>query len=115
MSSKTRRPRLRLRPRPRLESNDEEESSDEDERTLFYIPGQGINPEVLNFYLRKFLGEDSDVEPGKHPQVRSTCANKFGSIDNEQKSAQIGYYVRSRSGLTAVGPCDKAVRKADDH
>jgi len=104
----------RRRPRPRLESSDEE-SSDEDERTLFYIPGQGINFEVLDFYLKKFLGEDSDVEPGKHPHVRSTCANKFGSIDNEQKSTQIGYYVRSRLGLTAVGPCDKAVRKAHDH
>lgn len=64
------------RRRPRRESSDEE-CSYEDERTLYFIPAGGIDLDVLVFYLKKFLGHDSEAKPGKDPRVRSTCANSF--------------------------------------
>ena len=50
---------------------DEEE---DDERVLFFIPSAGIDIEVLVFYLKRFLGHDSDAEPGRHPKVRLSIA-----------------------------------------
>ena len=67
------------RRRPGREGSDEE-SSYEDERVLYFIPSPGIDLKVLVFYLKKFLGHDSDAEPGQHPKVRSTCANSFSVL-----------------------------------
>jgi hypothetical protein len=64
------------RRRPRRESSDEE-SNYEDERVLFFIPRGNIDLEVLVFCLKRFLGHDSDAEPGRHPKVTSICANSF--------------------------------------
>ena len=50
--------------------DDDNDMPDEDERVLFFIPSAGIDIEVLVFYLKRFLGHDSDASPGRHPQVR---------------------------------------------
>ena len=82
------------------------EDDEEDERVLFFIPSAGIDIEVLVFYLKKFLGHDSDAEPGRHPKVRMStakdmsCSRDFANgIQNRDID---GYFIRSRLGLSAV-------------
>lgn len=65
---------------------DNSDEDEDDERLLYYLPGDGINIEVLIFYIKLFLGHDSDAEPGNHPI--------HGDKD--------GYFIRSRFGLTPV-------------
>lgn len=48
---------------------DEDDEEEEDEKVLFFIPSRDINIEVLAFYLKQFLGHDSDTELGRHPRV----------------------------------------------
>lgn len=60
--------------------DDEMDLDDSDERVLFFIPSAGINIEVLVFYLKKFLGHDSDAEPGRHPRVSLSVA-RWNSAD----------------------------------
>jgi hypothetical protein len=62
----------RSKKQQRREDDEEEE---EDERVLFYIPSADINIEVLVFYLKLFLGHDSDAEPGRHPRVGSDSSS----------------------------------------
>jgi hypothetical protein len=66
--------------------DDSDDKEEEDERKLFYIPSDGIIIEVLVFYLKHFLGHDSDAEPGRHPTKRD----------------EDGYFIRSRLALTGV-------------
>ena len=63
------------------QDEDDMDLDDEDERVLFFIPSAGINIEVLVFYLKKFLGDDSDADPGRHPQVRLSVA-RWNSADH---------------------------------
>ena len=58
--------------RRRKVEEEEEEEDEEDERVLYFVPAQDIEIEVLVYYLRKYLGYDSDAEPGQHPKVAST-------------------------------------------
>lgn len=51
----------------------ESESDEEDDRVLYFVPSQDIDIEVLVYYLRKYLGNDSDAEPGQHPKVSKTA------------------------------------------
>jgi hypothetical protein len=60
--------------------SDGEDDEEFDERKLYFLPSNGINIEVLVFYLRSYLGNDADVEIGAH------C-----------------YFIRSRLGLSSVG------------
>jgi tetratricopeptide (TPR) repeat protein len=48
---------------------EEDYMDEEDERVLYFIPSSYINIEVLVFYLKQFLGDDSDAEPGVDLQV----------------------------------------------
>jgi hypothetical protein len=58
------------RHRRRKVQDDSSESDEEvDDRVLYFVPSQDIDIEVLVYYLRKYLGNDSDAEPGQHPQV----------------------------------------------
>lgn len=58
------------RHRRRKVQDDAGESDDEDDdRVLYFVPSQDIDIEVLVYYLRRYLGNDSDAEPGQHPQV----------------------------------------------
>ena len=90
----------------RQEEDDQEEEEEEDERVLFFIPSAGIDIEVLVFYLKRFLGHDSDAEPGRHPKVRFSLAKdvdcKCEFADESQNRDVDGYFVRSRLGLSAV-------------
>ena len=72
----------------RNDSSDDDLSDlfDVDERVFFYMPSEGINIEVLIPYLERFLGNDSDAEPGLHPKKRN----------------ETGYYVKARFGLSSV-------------
>jgi hypothetical protein len=47
----------------------------EDIRVLFYIPASGINLEVLLFYIKIYLGDDSDAEPGHRPGPKVECTH----------------------------------------
>jgi hypothetical protein len=58
--------------------DDEDEETIDDRRTLFFLPSSGIDIEVLVFYLQRYLGHDSDAQPGKHPRV-SILATKSDS------------------------------------
>ena len=103
MSTRTRGGKKKKRQDDDDMDTDEEE---EDERVLFFIPSAGIDIEVLVFYLKKFLGHDSDAEPGRHPKVRLSIAKDVyckRDFANEVQNRDVdGYYVRSRLGLSAV-------------
>jgi hypothetical protein len=62
--------RLRSGKKKKRQDDDDDDIVEEDERVLFFIPSAGIDIEVLVFYLKRFLGHDSDAQPGRHPQVR---------------------------------------------
>ena len=64
----TSRPRVSKK-KKKPDDDDMDIDDEEDERVLFFIPSAGIDIEVLVFYLKKFLGHDSDAEPGRHPKV----------------------------------------------
>ena len=48
---------------------EKEEEISADKRVLYFMPSSGVDIEVLLFYLKRYLGHDSDAEPGKHPRV----------------------------------------------
>lgn len=82
--------------------DDDMEVDEDDERVLFFIPSADINIEVLVFYLKKFLGHDSDAEPGRSPRVRLSIA-RWKPADHLQNRDVDGYFIRSRLGLSTVG------------
>lgn len=61
--------------------DDDDDKAEEDERVLFFIPSAGIDIEVLVFYLKRFLGHDSDAQPGRHPQVRLSIIRELLLIE----------------------------------
>jgi hypothetical protein len=81
---------------------EEQEALDEDdERILFFIPSAGINIEVLVFYIKKYLGSDSDAEPGVHPRVRREPLRQ-NPADHIKDRDVDGYFIKSRLSLNAV-------------
>lgn len=64
--------RIRRRKKGKRDHDESEESEEEvetDERVFYFVPAQDIDIEVLVYYLRRYLGDDSDAEPGQHPKV----------------------------------------------
>ena len=41
----------------------------EDDRVLSFVPSDGIEIEVLDYYLRRYLDHSSEALPGRHPRV----------------------------------------------
>jgi hypothetical protein len=102
----TTRPRGGKKKKRQDEDDMDMDEEEDDERVLFFIPSAGIDIEVLVFYLKKFLGHDSDAEPGRHPKVRLSIVKNVDSkrdFANEIQNRDVdGYFVRSRLGLSAV-------------
>jgi hypothetical protein len=61
----------------KTQKRDPDDEEEDDDRVLFYIPSEDINIEVLVFYLQRFLGHDSDAEPGTHPRVSSDSSCSY--------------------------------------
>ena len=65
-------------PRSSRQTEQEEDEEIDDKRVLSFISSSGIDIEVLVFYLQRYLGHDTDAQPGKHPGV-SILATKSDS------------------------------------
>ena len=48
---------------------EEEDEKIDDKRVPIFIPSSGIDIEVLVFYLKRYLGHDTDAHAGMHPPV----------------------------------------------
>ena len=72
------------KPKARQQSRSPSPDSDDDDRVLFYIPSLGINIEVLLFYLKIYLGDDSDAEPGQKPRVRNHITDQNAASDSHR-------------------------------
>jgi hypothetical protein len=93
---------------------EDQDVDDDDERVLFFIPSAGINIEVLVFYIKNYLGQDSDAEPGVHPRVRLSLQT-WNSADHVQDRDIDGYFIKSRLSLNAVSlPPNVAISYSDE-
>ena len=69
MPDQENRSRRRKKGKTDHDDSDEEDEVEIDERVFYFVPAQDIDIEVLVYYLRRYLGDDSDAEPGQHPKV----------------------------------------------
>jgi len=66
----------------------------------YFLPGEGINREVIQVDICRYLGADARVRPFRHSDVRCFRCYAFTSLPSLQ--GRQGYLITAYRGLTTV-------------